>query len=550
MLWVDAVCINQRDVDERTQQVSMMRDIYASAEQVFIWLGEGDDESDAVFDTLPMLATRKSRPDDEQDKILVDATRRCSGFLSGLMSQRPWFSRVWIIQELAMAKHDPLVICGHKSVTWSTLMKASEFVSRKIFTEINMVKRKGQGGPDQNVSEDNSIGGTDDPYDEERNIEIVAYMKVDVLNDIYKAMRTHGGEHLRKLLMISRTSEATDPRDRIYALIGLLKPDTSDAQGSGELVAVDYRKPTAAVYSDAVAHIFAQGEGPYFLSAVFLPGISAAAPQIPSLPPTTPQPPLPSWVPDFSRQVAGKATQPNGVLFHPPAGISASGPGAGCNNGRRLEDKKTLQVEGLFVDTIEEVVSFGESFDSYLRQLPYIESLSKTARQRPCQLEPSITPYVNRYKNEEPLWKALVSNKRYMSGYDPAPASYEAMYQNLLKNLAEGDNWRPKISYDEQDEYLQYIQAHVGKMSFFTTKSGFVGICVPDSRRGDAIAILFGSPIPFVLRPAPGTVPVAGGERPVHYLIGGSYVSGIMAGEMVDELYCEDLMDSTTFFIQ
>ncbi|KAI0834310.1 HET-domain-containing protein [Hypoxylon sp. FL0890] len=547
-LWVDAVCINQADLDERTQQVSMMRDIYASATKVIIWLGEADDESDPVFDTLPVLAARSHHPKDEQDEKLLDAVRLCSGFFSGLIDRRPWFSRVWVIQELAMAKQDPLIVCGHKSVTWSTLMKAVEFVSRKFFTEIGMVRRKPRDNDSQG---DGSVGEPSDPSEmREEDIEILGKWKVDVLDDLYKSMKLQGGESLRKLLLISRTSDATDPRDRIYALLGLLKPDASASGTSEDSIAVDYRKPTADVYADAMAHIFDQGEGPYFLSGVFLPGVSASAPHIPSLPPTTSQPHLPSWVPDFSRQVAGKATQPNGIGFHPPAGISASGPGAGCHNGRRLEDKRTLQVEGLFVDTIEEVVFLGASLESYLDQLAHIESLAETSAQRPCQLEPAIRPHMEQFKRKEPLWRVLISNKHLMSGYDPAPASYEAMYLSLRDTSAQGDDCESQTSYDGQNEYMQCLESNVGAQSFFTTTSGFVGTCVPDSRRGDIIAILFASPVPFVLRPRPDTIQVAGAERPTHSLVGASYVSGIMSGEMVDELYCEDLMDSTTFFIR
>ncbi|KAI1775463.1 HET-domain-containing protein [Hypoxylon cercidicola] len=548
-LWVDAVCINQADLDERGQQVSMMRDIYASAEQVIIWLGEEDDETSLVFDTLSVLATQSHRQGDEQDKELLDATRLCSGFFSGLADRRPWLSRVWIIQELAMAKGDPLVVCGRKSITWSTLMKASKYVFRKVFTEIGMVRRKprsnnNQSTPGNSKGEDGSAS-----EEEDEDVEVLGMLKIDVLDDLYKAMKSQGGESLRKLLMISRTSEATDPRDKIYGLLGLLKPNASDPQSSSSPIVVDYHKPTAAVYADAVAHIFAQGDGPYFLSGMFLPGISAPAPYIPSLPPTTPQPPLPSWVPDISRQVGGKATQPAGYIFHPPAAISASGPGADCNNGRRLEDERTLQVEGLFVDTIEEVVFLGTSLEEYIDQLPHIESLAEIARQRPCLLEPSVRSHMERFRKGEPLWKALISNKRFNSGYDPAPASYEAMYTSLLNGLPEGEDWKSKPSYD-QNEYIKRLSLNAGKQSFFIATSGFVGTCVPDSRKGDVIAILFGSPAPFVLRPGSETVQVDGRERPTHFLIGASYVSGIMAGEMIDELYCEDLMDSTTFFIR
>ncbi|KAI1208547.1 HET-domain-containing protein [Annulohypoxylon truncatum] len=546
-LWADAICINQKDMDERRQQVSMMRDIYASAERVVIWLGEEDEESDLAFDAIPVLAARRHCRDDDQDEELLRVTRLCSLFFNGLTDRRPWLSRVWIIQELAMATRDPLVVCGHKCVAWSVFAKALEFIYRKIFVEIGWIHRKESRDDGRSTSENDSIEEGSSPFEEgEEDVEVTAKSKLDVLNDLYKAMRSQGGESLRKLLLISRTSEATDPRDRVYGLLGLLKPDES----SDSPIEVDYRKPTAEVYTDAMAHIFAQGEGPYFLSGICLPGISAAAPHIPDLPSTIPQPTLPSWVPDFSKQVSGKATQPNGISFHPPAGISASGPGAGADNGRRLSDRRTLQVEGLFVDTIRDVVFLGSSLESLLEQLPHIESLAEAAKRRPCVLEPSIRPYIELYKNKESLWRVLISNKQLNSGYDAAPASYEAMYRSLLKSLAAGEDGKAKISHGEEDEYIKCLQPDISKKSFFTTTSGFVGTCVPDSRKGDIIAILFGSPVPFILRQKSDTIKTVDGERPTHSLIGASYVSGIMGGEMVDELYCEDIMDSTTFFIR
>ncbi|KAI1088080.1 HET-domain-containing protein [Rostrohypoxylon terebratum] len=541
-LWVDAVCINQRDLDERREQVSMMRDIYASAERVIIWLGEEDEESEIAFNTIPVLATRKHCPGDECDEDLLSMVRSCSSFFNGLPTRRPWFSRVWVIQELAMAKQDPLVVCGHKSTSWSIFMKAEEFVSRKVFTEIGMVHRKELSHDGQIPLGQIPIEEADDSPENE-NIEVTGKWKTGVLQDLYTIMRSEGGESLRRLLLISRSSQATDPRDRIYGLLGLLKADPPDPPNPDHLIEVDYRKSTAEVYTDAMAHIFAQGEGPYTLSGLSPPGISAAAPHITELPPTVPQPTLPSWVPDFSKQFGDNAPHTNGTIFWPPAGIGVSGPGADCNNGRRLGDKRTLHVEGLFVDTIEDVTVLGPSFESLPSQLIHIASLAEIAKRRPCVLEPSIRPYVELYKRKEPLWRVLVSNKRWNSGYDPAPDSYEAMYRKLLSGVVTKDE-------SEEGEYVKSLKSDVGKSSFFTTTSGFVGICVPDSRKGDTVAILFGSPVPFVLRPRSDTIHINGGERPTYSLIGASYVSGIMSGEMVDELYCEDIMDSTTFFIR
>ncbi|RYP41999.1 hypothetical protein DL767_000630 [Monosporascus sp. MG133] len=548
-LWVDAVCINQQDLDERRHQVTMMRDIYASAERVIIWLGEEEDDETDVFDSLPLLATQSHRQDIDAklDQHLVDLMGRCAGFFFGLADRRPWFSRVWIIQELAMARQDPLVVCGRKSVCWSTLVKAWSSVARATSTGIG-VRRKGQQGGSQKLPGGDLAG--ENPEDPEGgDIEVLDKIKIDVLDDLYTTIRSQGGESLRKLLMISRSSEATDPRDRIYALLGLLKPGSLEAE-SKDAITVDYRKPTSEVYTDAMAYIFAQGDGAYLLSGVFLPGVSAPAPRIHSLPSTTRQPALPSWVPDFSRQVAGKATQPGGTLFHPPAGAGASGAGAECKNGTRLGDDRTLQIEGLFVDTIDQVVPLGTTLDAYIAQLPELESLASAAKQRPCQLGPSVTPLVEEFKSREPLWRALIANKRFRSGYDPAPSSYEATYLSLLTGRTKQRESDHETGRAQPSDYEQCLWARIGKQSFFTTRSGFVGTCVPDSRRGDIIAILFGSPVPFVLRPAAESIQAAGSGRPSHLLVGASYVSGIMNGEMVDELYCEDLMDSTTFFIR
>ncbi|RSL56416.1 hypothetical protein CEP54_008864 [Fusarium duplospermum] len=529
-LWVDAVCINQADLNERGQQVSMMRDIYASAERVVIWIGEEGDGSDDVFDALPVITGQQGTDDQAAERLSL--MHECSSFFVSVSSRRPWFSRTWILQELAMAKHDPLVVCGWKSAPWSLFIKGWEAIAREAFTEIGLVhktnpKREGQGQANNSRTNDDGI-------------QVVALLKLDVLNDLREGMQLQGGESMSKLLVLSRTSEATDPRDRVYGLLGMLKADES-----GTTIPVDYHKPTAAVYSDAIAHIFSQGDGPFFLSGVWLPGVSAAAPRIDSLPPTVDQPNLPSWVPDLSCQMAGKAMNTSGIQFHPPAGISASGGGAGCNNGKRLDDERTLQVEGLFVDTLDQVISLGTSLDACIEKLPALEALVSEARQRPCQLDPTIAPFMEQFKRKEPLWKILISNKRLRSGYDPAPSSYADMYQSLFNgNITEANPGHN----GEQSEYEQCLKEAIGRRSLFISKSGFVGTCVPESCVGDTVAILFGSPVPFVLRPIAKTGP--GMVRKAFSLISGSYVGGIMSGEMVDELYCEDVMDSTTFFIQ
>ncbi|KAK3308365.1 heterokaryon incompatibility protein-domain-containing protein [Chaetomium strumarium] len=552
VLWVDAVCINQSDLDERSQQVAMMRDIYAGAGEVIIWLGEDEEgEAGAVFGIIQELEELnrhprvKDRDDEEVKQTRLQLMRKCASFLFGLAEARPWFSRVWILQELAMARNDPWVMCGWKRVRWSALVNTWKAIAKEVFTEMGMVRRKERDGEYQNSSSEagdntKALKETPDSNDDD-GTEVLGKLKLDLLDDLRSTRCSEGGVALRKLLLISRTSQSTDPRDRVYGLLGLLSPDDISSPSTIP-IPVDYRKPTWEVFADAMSHLFSRGEGPYFLSGVFLPGPEH----------TSPASDWPSWVPDFSRQTAETAAQPSGIQFHPPAETGgASGAGANCINGRRLPDKRTLRIEGLIVGVVNEVVPFGKSLMDVIQQLPLLESLVLSAKQRPCHIQgcdPSIAPFVERFRNQEPLWRILISNKRYMSGYNIAPASYEELYLGLLNHGPSRLDMESDPGLQELDAYERCLRdGAAGKRAFFTTKNGFVGTCVPSARAGDLVALWFGSPVPFVLRPATTTT-----ERQTYYylLVGAAYVGGIMGGEMVDELYCEDLMDSVAFYVQ
>ncbi|KIN07112.1 hypothetical protein OIDMADRAFT_109868, partial [Oidiodendron maius Zn] len=91
-LWIDAICINQDDHKERGYQVLQMGHIYRNAERVVIWLGEGTKETDLIMDSMKPL-----------HQIF---TKKEAGCYEGmeLLSSRPWFRRIWILQEIANAR--------------------------------------------------------------------------------------------------------------------------------------------------------------------------------------------------------------------------------------------------------------------------------------------------------------------------------------------------------------------------------------------------------------------------------------------------------------
>jgi hypothetical protein len=119
--WIDQVCINQLDVSERNHQVSIMDRIYRTATQVMVWLGNSSDDSDAFIDRIrgwhtshnDVIAVDCSCSPCEtlNEEIEDESSALVAAFAS--LSRRPYWSRVWIIQELVLA-HSAVVFCGSK----------------------------------------------------------------------------------------------------------------------------------------------------------------------------------------------------------------------------------------------------------------------------------------------------------------------------------------------------------------------------------------------------------------------------------------------------
>ena len=499
-LWIDAICINQTDVTERNSQVTFMGDIYRSANHVLIWLGEADAESDLAFDLMPSIDINFIESREKE------ASQVWSFFYNA--TQRPYMSRVWVIQEFVLAEKDPIVLCGHKHALWSTFMSAYKTLALEFFTQIDMVNEAEAAGQPPTV---------------------LAKLRYDLFDELRTTINRDGGADLRQLLIMSRSSRSTEPRDRIYGLLQMLEVEDR------MYFSVDYSKPIAIIYAEAMALIFKQGDGPFFLAGLWCP--SKANPSMPN---------LPSWVPDFTSQTADLASPvPSPISFWPASPKSVSGAGAGADNGEVLKDFQTLKIEVLPVDVITDVLHFENTVDKCLQQLEEIEKRAMAAKTLTIVGDDDkLRPFIEKFRSSEPLWRTLVSNKSYKSGYKVAPDAYEAIYNNLRHHSQQQIDCPSPNSATISSEYYRALETHLPKRTFFTTKCGFIGIGMPAVREGDEVTIWFGATTPFITRP---TSPEQDGAKCV--LIGAAYVAGIMEGEMVDGLYCEDLLASKTLFV-
>lgn len=156
-IWIDAVCINQMDEDEKMRQISLMRSIYSSAIYVFIWLGEGNQRTERAMRYLetggiPFRRFMNKKladlsldinSDDSWATTIPTGKRMMQRLMlhkiltMGLFHRQihlyselqelfsnPWIERIWTMQEIILARH-PILVCGDHTISWFAFLCAA-----------------------------------------------------------------------------------------------------------------------------------------------------------------------------------------------------------------------------------------------------------------------------------------------------------------------------------------------------------------------------------------------------------------------------------------
>ncbi|KAH7145402.1 heterokaryon incompatibility protein-domain-containing protein [Dactylonectria estremocensis] len=247
-IWADAICIDQSSVEERSQQVALMRTIYVQADSVLVWLGMSTEWTRKAFTMFKALQNRlrdqlASSPEFtaeqmetlESDAVSSEVPERV-GFLSlWSQCQFDWFRRTWVLQEIWNAKAAS-VHCGFDTVSWSTVS-----VLLRQFSLEKFVKSFVQSGRVPHFTTGDAI---------------VPSIFLRALWPFENDQRPHnsdeiGQEEILDILIKSHGLKVSDPRDKIFALLQF-GVETHNIAGLPDQIRPDYSKSTEKVFTDFV----------------------------------------------------------------------------------------------------------------------------------------------------------------------------------------------------------------------------------------------------------------------------------------------------------
>jgi len=248
MLWVDAICINQDDLVERLQQVSIMCKLYTRCNKLIVWLGVGDENSKTAIELLKLSARlKKAGPAVQRSWQNTTASKF---FISGEnhhiplseFFSRPWFTRAWIVQEYVLGCMNGMVFtCGN----------------------LQFSKEELEAVLDLNATDWPAIYTTRDPktipLSQHSSDTGMWYMNVVqlILNQSHISRVAHSQQTTNLLFWLTtlRYANATDPRDKVYAALGLAESFNQNANSriyDSDSLIVDYRRPIGEVYASLV----------------------------------------------------------------------------------------------------------------------------------------------------------------------------------------------------------------------------------------------------------------------------------------------------------
>ncbi|KAI0205211.1 heterokaryon incompatibility protein-domain-containing protein [Astrocystis sublimbata] len=502
-LWIDALCINQVDAVERSDQILKMRQIYTTAARVLIMTGPEVEDQRAASDLLGKIYRATLRPGydvSESAKEFINEENFAAWKGVCEIAGRSYWGRLWIIQEVLLANTAAWVCYGNEFCQFSAFMSAAYMLIANIVRTL---------GEFEAASEDESTNWI-------MNIE-----KVESLIQLsYFKQQGLDYPDLLTLLETGRRAKQLDPRDKIYGVLGMIADSIR--------ITPDYDLPLNIVYRDFVVEVIkATGS----LSIIYQRSSSRTIPQS-----------WPSWVPNWSADGGTNEAESISAVAY----LNACAAGKYPHSFRVSDIADQLICEGFMIDRVDQLACTGTANEDHSAH--DVVSRTPNLTSEPVYSDPKAV--------REAFWNALTLG-RYAVRSEAAMAYLLCMpsldgraqrisflhvigrFQHCNRNLTIAH--QPLSSYfppwsEAYSELPSDVEIHVtlanlmnamNHRRFMVTEKGRVGMVARAAQPGDGIFILKGCNAPLILRPA-------GSGR--YCVVGECYVDGVMHGEAMGGL--------------
>ena len=479
-LWVDAVCINQANIQERSQQILLMRRIYSESKHVLIWLGLESPSILPAFEFIKRVVhlTFKQGPNGLfalYYKIAPIKTDEHQDAVTDLFA-KSWFSRVWTFQEITCAA-DATVTSGSLDIDFKYIHL---FAAIWIYIEDAVWPKA--------LAAQRALGQV---------------AGLHLTRDHLSQQST--ANSLFELVRRTRTRLASDPRDMIYGLVALASDENPLPFPPTYEITVHY------LFEAFAAHVIRQNKNlDVFECCNFQPGLRDC----------------PSWVPDW------RDSEEPALPINPEKG-SFRAAGTTYWDTSMAVVNHLLGVEAICLDQLQNITSprpFSNSVgltDWENAILPLAKWLQDTIRNT---MEMTSLSFLYRSKQERwhAWWRTLIGDKKVGQGRaTPNCEELVRSYKKVIDILVNHGRDKPIRERDSNGFAEIYNSAILMASSrkFCLSQEGRIGWVPSAAQTGDIISLMRGSPVPVLIRPAQA--------ENSYLMIGQCYIHGIMDGEAV-----------------